>query len=835
MCICFSWTYLLKTVSIIIVLLFRTVINKGKKIISLYAMKNSNKSTAVSISFCKQSFTKKNINRLFLLGYALLSMSALYGQDGAISGTVRATSGELIPHVTVHVDGANKSQTDVEGKFAFSLAEGMHQFRFSAVGYRLLDTTFTVVAKDTTKVSLTLQSQHRIGDVVISASRHIEYLDEVPSSVTVLSQMQLESQRSITNSLGEILASTVPGLGFSTNRVQNLGQTLRGRRVLVMIDGIPQSTPLRDGALDIRSLDPGIIERVEVIKGATAIYGNGADGGLINYITKQAVKDRTLTGTTEIGSNFSLVRPGQTAGYQASQYFTGMRGKWTYVLSGRYEQTGLYRDADGEVLSPEYGMNDLKNWNTFAKVGYQIDAKNQLELMYNFFKSTQYTDYVAKAGVYGDFQLPTTGIVGERPGEPEGTPYNHNASLKYSSRELLGKTDVDANIYFQDYQTLINYSNFFEGDGQPATSSKKLGLRLNFNTPLQWSDRIASRVTYGVDLLSDQTNTTLTDGRTVIPNMDMRNLAPYFQFKTTFGDHLILKAGSRLENVHIRVPDYTTIGILNAVNNNYVGGGTMVNGGDLDFTALMLNAGLRYTKIQAFKPFISFSQSFSVADLGLVLRAAKENTVSNTSIKAVKANNYEFGFSGNVNQFSYEAAAYYSTSLLGASYVFLDGNPQIARSPEKIYGFELSANYRINPIVALWASYSLTEGKREMSDGSKLYLGGDRINPPKITAAVTVTPVPKLSMAVQMLSTTGRDRFDAVNGLYSYGTGPIKSFTTFHFSGGYDIHRNTILKIGVENIFNANYYTVISQWQSNNRSYVKGNGARINIRLSQSF
>ncbi|WP_042723354.1 type I restriction endonuclease, partial [Flavobacterium sp. B17] len=42
---------------------------------------------------------------------------------------------------------------------------------------------------------------------------------------------------------------------------------LRGRQVLVLIDGIPQSTPLRNGARDIRSIDPSVIERIEVING----------------------------------------------------------------------------------------------------------------------------------------------------------------------------------------------------------------------------------------------------------------------------------------------------------------------------------------------------------------------------------------------------------------------------------------------------------------------------------------------------------------------------------------------------------------------------------------
>lgn len=345
---------------------------------------------------------------------------------------------------------------------------------------------------------------------------------------------------------------------------------------------------------------------------------------------------------------------------------------------------------------------------------------------------------------------------------------------------------------------------------------------------------ISGNVTYGLDLLSDITDTHLTDNRLVIPEMKMGNLAPYFQIKNMFGPNLVLKTGLRLENVNIEVPDYTTIGIRNFVNGTYVGGGIAVKGGDLDFNALMFNAGLRYTKWSVFKPFVSFSQSFSVADLGLVLRAAKENTVSNTSIKAVKANNYEFGFSGAVAKLSYEGAVYYSTSKLGASYVYIDGNPQIARSPEKIYGFELSAKYRLHSKIDVGANYSVTEGKREIAD-QKVYLGGDRINPPKIVAYTVFRPLEPWSIFAQMTSTTGRDRFEPTNGAYTYGTGPVKSFTTFNLSSSYTFKEKSTIRFGVENLFNKDYYTVISQWQSNNMNYVKGNGTRFNISFTQAF
>ncbi|MEG2102739.1 MAG: TonB-dependent receptor [Flavobacterium sp.] len=678
------------------------------------------------------------------------------------------------------------------------------------------------------------KADNELQEIIVSASRKAEILDEVPSSVTLLSKKQIQQQLSISSNLSDILGATVPGLGFTTNRTQNLGQTLRGRRVLVMIDGIPQSTPLRDGAKDMRSLDPTVLDRVEVIKGATAIYGNGADGGLINYITKKSNPDKAISGSTEAGTAFSLVKPAETAGFFVSQLFTGKIKKFDYVVSGRYEETGLYRDAKGRVLSPEYGMNDLKNWNAFAKVGYDFNANNRLELMYNYFESTQHTDYVAKAGVYGNFDSPTIGVKGQRPGEPEGTPYNHNASLSYIGKNFIGKTDVNASLYFQDYLTLINYSDFFENNGQPATQSKKLGFRLNLNTPYEFSTLISGNLTYGLDILSDVTDTHLTDGRLVIPEMKMNNIAPYFQLKNMFGPNLVLKTGLRLENVNIDVPDYTTIGIRNYVNGTYVGGGIAVNGGELDFNALMFNAGLRYTKWSLFKPFVSFSQSFSVADLGLVLRAAKENTVNNTSIKAVTANNYEFGFSGAWAKLSYDAAVYYSTSKLGASYVYIDGNPQISRSPEKIYGFELSAKYRLHSKVDIGANYSFTEGKRELTD-KKVYLGGDRINPPKITAFTVIRPLEAWSIYLQMINTPGRDRFEPVNGAYTYGTGPIKSFTAFNLSSSYTFREKSTIRLGVENLFNKDYYSVISQWQSSNMNYVKENGTRLTVSFTQAF
>ena len=68
---------------------------------------------------------------------------------------------------------------------------------------------------------------------------------------------------------------------------------LRGRTPLYLIDGIPQSTPLREASVGSYFVDQSMIERVEVINGPSASEGLGGQGGIINYITKSVKHEGT--------------------------------------------------------------------------------------------------------------------------------------------------------------------------------------------------------------------------------------------------------------------------------------------------------------------------------------------------------------------------------------------------------------------------------------------------------------------------------------------------------------------------------------------------------------
>jgi iron complex outermembrane receptor protein len=272
-----------------------------------------------------------------------------------------------------------------------------------------------------------------------------------------------------------------------------------------------------------------VVEWVEVIKGATAIYGNGADGGLINYITKTPKTDQKIGGYSQV-SLTGNTRGDSTLGFRASQQLYGRIARFDYVVSGMYEKTGVYRDPKGLVISPDYGLGETKIYNAFAKVGYNFSGSQRIEAMYNYYSSNQHSAYVAKAGIYR--HSPAIGVWGIRKGIDEGTRYNHNANIQYTNKNIFGRTSLAANVYLQDFWTVYSNSESFFGSGQSAIISTKKGFRLNLNTPFTISPKLSGDVTYGVDILNDKLEQNLVDGRVWVPRIIMNNLAPYAQLTT---------------------------------------------------------------------------------------------------------------------------------------------------------------------------------------------------------------------------------------------------------------------------------------------------------------
>lgn len=755
--------------------------------------------------------------------------------DHTLTGVVKDIAGNAIVQATVSLKGTSViTKTSDDGRFFIPATVGQHIILISSVGYLPYEGSVEVMQTQNAHLQIELhKTSSKIDEVIVSANRKVETLAETPSSVTVLNATDIEQLSIISPNFGNILGYAVPGLGSPTNNTGNYGQTLRGRNLLVLIDGIPQSSPLKSAGREIRSIDPAVIERVEVIKGATAIYGNGADGGLINYITKSPKAGRTFGGYSQAGLSGNT-KGDSTLGYRFSQQFYGKVNKFDYLVSGTYEKTGVFRDASGEVISPEYGLGETKSYNAYAKLGYAISDKQRLSLMYNYFSSNQDSKYVLKTGAYG--QTPAIGVLGDRLGVDEGTRYNHNASLQYTNDQIFRNTSLTANAYLQDFYTTFSYSTFFYNGGQSATSTSKKGLRLNLSTPFVLSAKFNGEVTYGVDLLNDISEQNLVDGRVYVPEMNMRNLAPYAQVSVQLFDHFNLKAGARAENMRVKIKDYNTL------EKGPDGEGSIaVKGETLNYNAFVVNAGLRYSKFRFFNPYVSYSQAFSIFDLGRVLAAAKQDAISKLETKPVIVNNYEAGFASQLGKLNLSAAYFYSTSKLGSNTIEIDGFYVAERLPERVWGYEVQLDYQILNEWAIGGNYAHVEGRGDKdNDGifygeNDAYLKSNRITPDKMTIYTRYIK-DRLHIDFNWMYIGDRDRFEAnPNGTYAIGEGPIKSFNLWNMAAGYKITDALRASIGIENIFNTTYFPTHSQFYGNNNNYTRGNGRRFNFTLGYGF
>ncbi|HLS96454.1 MAG TPA: TonB-dependent receptor [Sphingobacterium sp.] len=776
-------------------------------------------------------FRNKQSRKTWLLALLVTSNVMVVAQEVQLS--VRNAQHEALENANVWIDGKHQGLTDNYGRIRFARpATKVFQVR---VSYSGLPDRVHRVAVDTLNAPLELRmgDQRNLDEVVVTAGRKPESISTIPSSISILTAKEIEAQSQISTNIASVLGNTIPGLGVATPKGTNSGQTLRGRAVLVLIDGIPQSTPLMNGARDIRSIDPGVIERVEVIKGATSIYGNGSAGGIINYITKKNNPGApVLGGSTTIRGTLNPYHASETGGYRFVQTLYGRKNKFSYTASGAFDYTGLQRDGDGVPVGQTDGLSNNNQYNAFLKLGYDIDDRSNLSLVYNFFNSLQHARYISQNGKYGE--TPTIGIPGKDPGANTGTRYNHNAMLMYSRDGLFGHTSLHLSAFYNTFRSMNRYverANSWYGPGQSQINSSKKGFRADLNTPFHVG-RLQAEVTYGLDLLNDVTYQDLTDGRVFVPKMNMFNYAPFAQLTVNVLENLIFKGGVRYEDASVEIKDFTTLPTGPGSE-----GSIAVQGGTIPYRGTTFNAGLRYNKYGFFNPFISFSQGFTINELGRIVRAATDSDLKNIQTDPIVTNNYEAGFSSHIGIFNFSAAYFISTSKLGVNlkadergYFFPE------RAPERVYGYEFAVDTRLSAQWTLGGTYSFVEGKAKQDDGTKVYLGGSRIMPPKATAYINYTPNRALDLQLSWVHTGKRDRFEPnQNGVYLGNEAPVTAIDLFHFNAGYKLTRQWSLGLGIANVFNMDYYTLYSQSSATDANYVKGEGANMSLNINYRF
>lgn len=237
-------------------------------------------------------------------------------------------------------------------------------------------------------------------EITITANRSPTAIQRTGSAVTVLRTEEIT--RASSYSVADILRQ-VPGVDVSTNGSPAGNASIRVRggnagQTLVLLDGVRINDPSgASGEFDASLIAPGIIERIEVLRGPqSALYGSDAIGGVVNIITKKGRGAPLRSVRVEGGSYGSASLTGA---------ISGSTGPWSYAFSGLGQRTDGFSSYGFRIGRLERTQGPFENDGLdrlagVGRIGY--DPGNGFRFDLGLLGTTKRADYDAAFGRFPD-------------------------------------------------------------------------------------------------------------------------------------------------------------------------------------------------------------------------------------------------------------------------------------------------------------------------------------------------------------------------------------------------------------------------------------------------
>ncbi|TBU74288.1 TonB-dependent hemoglobin/transferrin/lactoferrin family receptor [Pseudomonas daroniae] len=330
--------------------------------------------------------------------------------------------------------------------------------------------------------------------LTVTATRRAQSVSEVPSSVSVHSREQLDRQN--VNTIKELVRDDPSvSVGGTGQRAGISGYNIRGidgDRVLTQIDGVEVPASFFNGpyANTHRNyVDPEIVKRVEILHGpASALYGSSAIGGAVSYFTLDPD---------------DIIKPGQDVGARLKTGYSSADDSWltSATVAGRHgdfdallhlsqrngHETESYGSTGGTGLTrTEANPEDVRTTNILAKLGWNYNDSDRLQLTYEKYKDDRDTNQLSAVG--GPFNAGSGfGYYHSRQGNDTITRERFGLEHSLALDSLLAdnlKWSLNYQIAKTDQSTVENYvpTNFVTG----AVTRDVMRYRDTYYKDRQW-------------------------------------------------------------------------------------------------------------------------------------------------------------------------------------------------------------------------------------------------------------------------------------------------------------------------------------------------------------
>jgi TonB-linked SusC/RagA family outer membrane protein len=309
-------------------------------------------------NFTRFLFSPFSKGLCLLISFALFSNAFAYGEKSIppiysgnlfksapriIKGYVTDSKKVTLPGVSILIKGTNTGTvTGQDGGFSIKADNG-DILVFTYLGFKTKEVSVT----ESNLYNITLEDDAKgLSEVVVTALGVKKEKAKLGYAVQEVKGEALVKARepNIINSL----TGRVAGLNISnsTDLFQDPGISLRGRKPLIVIDGIP------DQSADLYKVNADDVESMSVLKGASAsaLYGSIGQNGAIMITTKRG-KGKNLSievnSSTEFQPSFIRIPKVQT------EYGNGFKGKYTYV-----DGSGGGPEGSGWIWGPKLDQRD---------------------------------------------------------------------------------------------------------------------------------------------------------------------------------------------------------------------------------------------------------------------------------------------------------------------------------------------------------------------------------------------------------------------------------------------------------------------------------------------
>jgi iron complex outermembrane recepter protein len=667
------------------------------------------------------------------------------------------------------------------------------------------------------------------GAIIVTAARTVLPVNALPLTIDVIGKDVLDQQVAISGSVTDAVATLTPSFSPTRQKLSGAGETLRGRSPLYAINGIPQSTPLRDGGRDGFTIDAFFVDRVELIYGSNALQGIGGTGGIVNQVTVGAPQAEGWSGRALVQGTASGDLESDGFGGKLAGLVQHKAGRFDASVGAALERRGVYYDAEGRrtgINLTQGETQDSDALSLFGRFGYALSDSARLDLIVSRFRLKGDGDFLATPGSRST-GVPTGAVKGDAPGVPAT---NRTESVAISLTDpLLGGGNLVAQMFwnrsrdtfggeiaaiatFQD-PLIAPVGTLFD---QSQNRSRKFGGKISYEREvLAGLTAIA-----GFDALWDKTEQRLiaTD-RVWVPPTDFRSLAPFGQINLAlFNDMVRLAGGARYENVRIAIPDFTTLATSNRA---------MVAGGAPRFSDTLLNGGAIVEPVPGIRAYLSYAEGYTVPDVGRITRAINRAGVDIDAfldISPIVSNNREVGLEVKRGPLDATATYFWSSSDKGQLLIARpDGIFDVQRQKVKIEGIEINVGVAL-PIdgLRLSAGYSHLNGRFDSNGDGRVDsdLDGANISPDRLNLAASYLRgqlSARLQTQVYMSRTfKGRIR-DPRNDFRGYTLTDVSVRYATRLGG---------LRLSVANLFNEDYISYASDTQrpTDNLFFFAGQG-----------